>query len=78
MQPIGISQRVFRGRNDFDIFEARGLHAVGDELRGAQYIRDMLRQSTYAGNTQESLELVEKTLLVFFHEEVGGLRHTLL
>jgi len=47
-------------------------------LRGAQHVGDMFRQGTYAGDTEEGLKFVEKTRLVFFYEEVGGLGHTLL
>ena len=43
VQPICVNQRVLRGGNDFNIFEAGGLHAVGDKLSGAQDIGHMLR-----------------------------------
>ena len=78
MQPIRVDQRVLRGGNDLDIFEAGRLHAVGDELRGAQDVGDMLGQSADAGDAKEGLELVQKARLILFYEEVSGLGHTLL
>ena len=65
-------------RNDLDIFETSGLHAIGNELRGALHIRDMLGQGADAGDAKESLELVQEARFILLYEEVSGLRHTLL
>ena len=54
------------------------MQAVGDELRGALDVGDMLGQRADAGDAQEGLQLVEKTGLILLYEEVGGLGHTLL
>ena len=78
MQPVGVNQRMLRGGNEFDVFETGGLHAVGDELRGALHVGDMLGQGADAGDTEEGLQLVQKTRLILLYEEVGGLGHTLL
>ena len=78
LQPVRVNQRMLRRRNDLDVFKTGSLHAVGDELRGAPHVRDMFGQRADAGDTQESFQLVEKTRLILFYEEIGGLGHTLL
>ena len=55
MQPVGVNQRMLGSGNNLDVFETGGLHAVGDKLRGAPHIGDMLGQSTDAGDAQEGL-----------------------
>src|SRR6185312_17227873 len=68
MQPVGVNQRVLRCRNDLYVFETGSLHAVGNELRGAPHVREMLGQGAGAGDAQEGLQLVEKTRLILFYE----------
>ena len=78
VQPICIDQRMVRGLDDLDIFEAGFAQAVGDEFGGAPDIGGMLGQGADAGNAEKGFQLFKKAVFVGFDECVGGLGHTLL
>jgi len=78
VQPIRIHQGMFRGGNDFDIFESRMAEAIGDESGGAVDVRSMLGEGADAGNAEEFFQFVEEAIFILFDEGIGGLRHASL
>jgi hypothetical protein len=59
--------------NDFDVFEANGAKAGGDEIGRAADVRCVLGERADAGNPQEVFQLVEQSIFVGLDEGVSRL-----
>ena len=75
VQPIAIDERIARGGNDLDVFQARAAQAFGHKLRGGSDVGLVLGKRADAGDAEEILEFFEQAVLVLLDKNIGGAVH---
>jgi hypothetical protein len=75
MQPIGVNQRMLRGRNDFYILQPRIRQTASDKFRRPIHIFLIFRQRANARYPQKLEQLGKQTILVLLDKRGGGGGH---
>ena len=75
VEPVAINERIARGGDDLDIFNAGTAQTFSDKMRGCGDVRLVFGERADAGDAEEVLQLLKEAVLVLLDKGIGGAVH---